>query len=107
LSLDSLKASVYRWNAFDVEAADRQKVWWGCPSPYPNGFKTYASQNGFNSGLPRFSRVREETKSPKEMKNRHEAQSSPQIMKGEQKPFMGQFRNKHARVVSGNAIRIV
>jgi hypothetical protein len=44
------------------------------------------SKNGFNSGLP-VSPVFEEDKIPKEIKNRHEAQSRPQIMECEQKPF--------------------
>jgi hypothetical protein len=39
-------------------------------------------KNGFNSGLP-VSPVFEEDKIPKEIKNRHEAQSPPWIMKGE------------------------
>jgi hypothetical protein len=39
-------------------------------------------KNGFNSGLP-VSPVFEEGKIPKEIKNRHGAQSPPWIMKGE------------------------
>jgi hypothetical protein len=39
-------------------------------------------KNGFNSGLP-VSPKFEEDKIPTESKNRHEAQSRPQIMKGE------------------------
>ena len=39
-------------------------------------------KNGFNSGLP-VSPVFEEDKIPQEVKNRHEAQSRPWIMKGE------------------------
>jgi hypothetical protein len=39
-------------------------------------------KNGFNSGLP-VSPVLEKDKIPKEIKNGHEAQSRPYILKGE------------------------
>ena len=42
-------------------------------------------KNGFNSSL-HVSPVLEEDKIPTEIKNTHEAQSRPYIMKGEQKP---------------------
>jgi hypothetical protein len=45
-----------------------------------------ARKDGFNYCLP-VSPVFEEDKIPKEIKNRHEAQSRPWIMKGELKPF--------------------
>jgi hypothetical protein len=44
------------------------------------------AKNGFDSGFACFSRVRGD-KIPQEVKNRHEAQSRPWVMKGEQKPF--------------------